>query len=240
MKPSADAVPNQRLEEAIADYLRSHPDFFNRHLELLDNLRIPHPCAPAVSLLERQRQRLRDENTDLRERLRELVQVARDNESLAQRMQTLMLELMNARDLIATVEAIQAVLRDDFNADFTVLKLVAEPLGGENLRECSTSWGFSEEQQLAPLRRVLKGRQAFCGRLTHEQARCLFDDPTEVGSVSLVVLRGDAWWGLLAVGSRDEKRFFPGMGTLFLGRIGELLSQALAPYLQARSSSCRS
>lgn len=240
MKTSAQAVTNQRLEEAIAEYLRSHPDFFNRHLSLLENLRIPHLCGSAVSLLERQLWRLREDNGELRERLRELVCVARDNESLAQRMQALMLGLIEARDFSAIMIALQTVLRDDFNADFTVLKLVAEPLITETEQECAACWSFTDAAELTALQSMLGSRNAFCGRLTQEQSRCLFDDPRQVGSVALVPLHGGGWWGLLAVGSRDEERFFPGMGTLFLSRIGELLSHALSPYLQPRSNSNRS
>ena len=36
--------------------------------------------------------------------------------------------------------------------------------------------------------------------------------------------------GLVAVGSRDPNRFFPGMGTLFLRMMGESLTAALARY----------
>jgi len=240
MKRPADAKPNQRLEEAIADYLRSHPAFFNRHLDLLESLRIPHPCRPAVSLIERQLLGLREENNQLRERLRDLVCVARENESLAQRMQSLMLGLMEAENLSDTMASLQAVLRDDFNADFSALKLVAEPMAGELDRECAACWCFTEAGELTVLQSLLGSRKAYCGRLTREQARILFDEPEHLGSVALVPLQGGGWWGLLAVGSRDEKRFFPSMGTLFLGRIGELVSHALTPYLRPRSTSNRS
>jgi hypothetical protein len=33
--------------------------------------------------------------------------------------------------------------------------------------------------------------------------------------------------GILAVGSHDEQRFHPGMGTLFMGTLGELVSRAI-------------
>jgi len=237
MKRAADAGPNQRLEEAIADYLRSHPEFFNRHADLLETLRIPHPCRPAVSLVERQLLRLREENGELRGRLRELVSVARENEALAQRMQALMLGLMEAEGFDGVMVALQTVLRDDFNADFTTLKLVAEPLSGEPDRECVACWRFTEARELAVLQGLLGTRKAYCGRLTRDQAQALFDEPGQLGSVALVPLQGDGWWGLLAVGSRDEGRFSPGMGTLFLNRIGELVSHALSPYLSPRSSS---
>ncbi len=54
--------PEQALERRIAAYLGKHPDFFERHLDVLEQLRIPHPCRPAVSLLERQLARLREQN----------------------------------------------------------------------------------------------------------------------------------------------------------------------------------
>ncbi|MDX1335254.1 MAG: DUF484 family protein [Gammaproteobacteria bacterium] len=34
----------------------------------------------------------------------------------------------------------------------------------------------------------------------------------------------------MAVGSRDANRFYPGMGTLFMGTLGELISRAIRSY----------
>ncbi|MFP3786513.1 DUF484 family protein, partial [Burkholderia sp. SIMBA_024] len=50
------------------------------------------------------------------------------------------------------------------------------------------------------------------------------DDAGEVQSTALLPLPGV---GLLAVGSRDPNRFYPGMGTLFLRMMGEALVVAL-------------
>ena len=42
-------------ESEISDYLTAHPDFFERHLGLLGNLRLPHRTgSAAVSLVEKQ------------------------------------------------------------------------------------------------------------------------------------------------------------------------------------------
>ena len=46
----------------------------------------------------------------------------------------------------------------------------------------------------------------------------------DVQSTALLPLPGV---GLVAVGSRDANRFFPGMGTLFLRMMGESLATAL-------------
>ena len=50
-------------------------------------------------------------------------------------------------------------------------------------------------------------------------------------SFALVALRGEQCLGLLAMASEDEKRFYPEMGTLYLKRIGELVSVALLRYI---------
>jgi uncharacterized protein YigA (DUF484 family) len=39
-------------------------------------------------------------------------------------------------------------------------------------------------------------------------------------------------YGLLAIGSQDASRFHPGMGTLFLTHLGELIGLLLARYLE--------
>jgi len=38
-------------------------------------------------------------------------------------------------------------------------------------------------------------------------------------------------FGLLAMASEDEQRFYPEMGTLYVKRIGELVSAALLRYI---------
>ncbi|MEJ2479536.1 MAG: DUF484 family protein [Acidihalobacter sp.] len=58
-------------EDAIAEFLRTHHDFFVRHIELLDVLRLPHPTHGAVSLIERQLSVLRERNRNLERKLDE-------------------------------------------------------------------------------------------------------------------------------------------------------------------------
>ena len=53
-------------------------------------------------------------------------------------------------------------------------------------------------------------------------------DSQGVSSVALIPLGGKEPFGLLAIGSPDKDRFNPGMSTEFLGRMGELIGDALA------------
>ncbi len=227
MTDLASALPEDGQEAAAARYLAAHPEFFERHLELLDTLRVPHPVRGAVSLLERQLERLREQNGQHRQRLAQLVEVARSNERLAARMQALALGLLEARGLDERTAAIVGLMRDEFGADASGLKLVARP------REQSRSVGvFVAAAAFERYHRHLAGKPPQCGVITDEWARDLFDLP-EIGSAALLPLRGAGWEGLLAIGSHDERRFGPGLGTLFLGRIAELVTGALDPYLGA-------
>ena len=69
------------------------------------------------------------------------------------------------------------------------------------------------------------GGEPVCGRLHPDKNALLYGlRAEEVQSSALLVLPGV---GLVAVGSRDPNRFFPGMGTLFLRMMGEALAAGL-------------
>ncbi len=211
-------------DPVVADYLRDHPDFFTRHPELTENLRIPHPCRPAVSLLEYQNRLLREHCQRLRDKLVELVTIARDNDRLAERVQRLALGLLDARGgLDELLHGIKAILRDEFKADCIALCLAMPPTLGLSAVE-----EFLRPDVVGLFDEVFRAGRPQCGRLSAEQAIILFGDGACLAvSAALTPLGSGEWRGLLAVGSGDPRRFHPGMGTLFLERIGELITQTL-------------
>ena len=81
------------------------------------------------------------------------------------------------------------------------------------------------DARLAGFRDILGSGEPVCGRL-HPDKNALLYGPRvdEVQSSALLSLPGV---GLVAVGSRDPNRFFPGMGTLFLRMMGEALAAGL-------------
>ena len=81
------------------------------------------------------------------------------------------------------------------------------------------------EPDLAPFRDALRDGEPLCGRLQGEKNAVLYGArQEEVQSSALLALSGV---GLVAVGSHDPNRFYPGMGTLFLRMMGEALVVAL-------------
>jgi len=234
---SEDSEPFDRDRE-VAAWLRDHSDFFVRHPDLAETLRVPHPCKPAVSLLEYQNHLLRERGQRLHAKLLELVSIARNNDRLAERVQRLALNLLDARGgLDELLHGIKAILRDEFQADCIVLCL-AEPPPTAGL---SAVEEFLRPDVVGLFDDVFQLGRPRCGRLTPEQAAVLCSqDASNVASAALIPLGGESWRGLLVVGSFDAGRFYPGVGTLFLERIGELVSQALQARLLASGWQIRS
>ena len=85
-----------------------------------------------------------------------------------------------------------------------------------------------DSPKLAPFRDCLKDGEPICGRLHPEKNALLYGERVdEVQSSALLPLPGV---GLIAVGSHDGNRFYPGMGTLFLRMMGEALAVALSRF----------
>ena len=83
----------------------------------------------------------------------------------------------------------------------------------------------ADSPHLASFRDCLRDGEPICGRLQPEKNALLYGARAdEIASTALLPLPGV---GLVAVGSRDGNRFYPGMGTLFLRMMGEAFAVAL-------------
>ena len=214
-------------EQDIAGYLQAHPEFFERHLGLLGNLRLPHRTGgSAVSLVEKQIAVLRQRNLKLERKLRDLVEVAKGNDQLAGKIHELALALLQATSRADIIALLERQLRINFRADRAVLVLFSGDFElGENifLRRLAR-----DDASLAPFRTFLESRTPRCGRVRDAQRRFLFgDDDVEIGSVALLPLGKSGELGFLAIGSRDANHFHPGKSIDFLTRLGELVAGAL-------------
>src|SRR5262245_59858361 len=104
-------------ETGVADFLTQHPDFFERHPNVLARLKLPHGRgAAAVSLVERQVTVLREKNTTLEQRLHDLIEVGLSNDVLAQTIHSLACRLIKAKTPAAVIDALEISLRVDFGA----------------------------------------------------------------------------------------------------------------------------
>jgi uncharacterized protein YigA (DUF484 family) len=223
--------PATLSDTEVSDYLQTYPDFFERNAVLLAKLRLPHlrESGATVSLVERQVEVLRDRNQTLERKLRELVDVARANDALADRIHRLSQRLIRARDLPATITAIETSLREDFDAMHSVLVLLmpgAAALEGQSGRFVRA--GDAGSAEIKSFETLMQSGKPRCGQIRDTQRDYLFGkDTIEIGSVALTPIGSKGSLGLLALGASDVDRFHPTMSTEFLSRIGELVAHAL-------------
>jgi uncharacterized protein len=218
-------------DTSVADYLQTYPDFFERNSALLAKLRLPHvrEGGSTISLVERQVEVLRERNQSLDRKLKELVDVARANDALADRIHRLSQRLIRAKTLLETINAIETSLREDFDAMHSVLVLFledAKPLEAEAGRFLRGASVVDEEIKMFDS--LMTAGKPRCGQVRDVQRDYLFGkDSVEIGSVALTPLGVKGALGLLAIGASDAERFHPAMSTEFLSRIGELVTYAL-------------
>lgn len=223
--------PNEELswEEAVARYLRDNPDYFQRHEDLLEGLRIPHADrGGASSLLEKQVALLRARIAAKDRERQGFLGVARDNDALAEKLHRLAVALIDAPSLDDVFGCVYDLGRHELHLDVVVIALGVDggPLGGrpefvapddQRLRLALT---LTRERPLCGPKPVLGGARGLLGA-----------QESEIGSVALVPLRDPARSGVLLLGSHDPQRFPVGVGTVYLSRLGELVMRAAARQL---------
>jgi uncharacterized protein YigA (DUF484 family) len=210
----------------VAAWLRRHPRFLQQFPDLAMTLMVPREQGSASSLASYQLEVLRDKNRELSRRLQELFANAQENERLSVRTHQLTLLLMRQRSAADTLRAVAASLAEDFSGDFVRIVLL-RPIDGLDDNEWLQVIA-ADDPRLQPFRDWLASGEPLCGRLQPEKNALLYGARAdEVQSTALLSLPSI---GLVAVGSRDANRFFPGMGTLFLRMMGESLAAALARF----------
>jgi uncharacterized protein YigA (DUF484 family) len=211
--------------EQIAQFLNTHPQFFDQHPELLETIYVPHPYGGrAIPLAERQTITLREKVRLLEGKLAELIQFGEENDAISEKVHRLAVAIAGAPDFPALTHAVYFHLREDFAVPHVVLRVWGK----------SVPVDFAEAGQVTEQQRqhaeTMGGPQ--CAAIAANPYLPWFGEAAEhVRSMALVPLGQAAVFGLLALGSEDPERFFPEMGTLYLRRIGELCAGGVAARL---------
>jgi uncharacterized protein YigA (DUF484 family) len=210
----------------VAQYLADNPHFFDEYASLLGEVRLASQVTgKAVSLQERQMEVMRDKYRALELRMAELVRIAQDNASIANRFHAWNQVLLKSRTDADLPRKLLDGLAGQFNVPQATLRLwnVAP--------QHADAWftaGVSDDARLF----AASLRTPYCGPNNDFEAVRWLDDPAAAQSVVILPLAaGGASFGVLILGSSDPQRFAGTMGTDFLVHIGETASAALAPLL---------
>jgi len=209
--------------DQVADYLRQNPGFFEQNVEILTNLQIPHPHGGrAVSIGERQLLALREKSKLLEDKLHELIQFGEENDAVGEKVHRLACRLIEAPSLDAVLDTLYLDLLDHFAVPHVSVRL----------------WNVAEENPdtkefaavAAEMRQFVEQMAApYCGQHAVYESQAWFgESAVHLKSFALVPLaRAELAFGVVALASEDARRFYAEMGTLYLTRIGELVSHAL-------------
>lgn len=213
MKSAMDA-------NAVAAYLKIHPEFFEHYADLLAQVLIPNPHGGnAISITERQIGTLRDRTKKLEAKLAELIQFGEENDAIAEKLHRLSVALIEANGFAAVLAALYSSLGEDFAVPHVELRLwgVEAPPGEADRNEF-------QPLDAATFALAGKLRHPHCGPSAGFESWL----GPRVRSLALVPLsRGQETVGMLALGSEETQRFYPGMETLFLARLGGMVSASL-------------
>ncbi len=213
--------------EQVAEFLKQNPGFFENHVDILIDLQIPHPHGGrAVSIGERQLVAVREKSRLLEDKLRELIQFGEENDALSGKVQRLACRLMEATSLDAALDTLYLDLLDHFAVPHVAARLWSVAEENPDTREFAAV--ATEMRQC-----VAQMTVPYCGHHAVYESQSWFGEAApHLKSFALVELRrDDLHFGAVALASEDPKRFYPEMGTLYLKRIGELVSHALWRYV---------
>jgi len=217
------------IEKVVGEFLRDNPDFLDKNTDILETMVLPHISGKAVSLVERQVGVMRDRNREMRSRLENILQTAKDNDLLFEKTKRLVLNLLEAKTLGALVEAVYDSLGKDHGIEFYSLTL----FGDEKKLPRTMARIASTEKANERVGTLIGANRAVCGILREDEMVFLFGERgRQVGSVAAVPLRYDSPYGILAVGNSDPNFYKSSMGTLFLSYIAEILNRVLPNHLK--------
>lgn len=212
---------------AVAEYLKQNPAFFEDYADVVAQIFVPHPHGGhAIPIAERQMLALRDKVYDLEQKLRELIRHGAENDRIGEKLHRSTLALFAAPDLETTLAVLSHSLREDFGVPRVAMRLWPGDARGVTLPELAET--SAEIREYAE-----RLREPYCGPEPASQSREWFDGGDAARSFAYLPLRTDTTFGLLALASDDAQRFHAGMGTVYLLRLAELASVAIARFLPA-------
>ena len=212
---------------AVAEYLKQNPAFFEDYADFVAEIFIPHPHGGhAIPIAERQILTLRDKTQDLEHKLRELIRFWTENDAIGERLHRSTLALFAAPDLETTLAVLSHSLKEDFGVPQVAMRLWGSVPADSYLPEISPATDAARDY-------ADRLRVPYCGPEAAPDTRDWFDAGETQNSFAYLPLRTGATFGMLALASSDARRFHPGMGTVYLLRLAELASVAIARFLPA-------
>lgn len=221
---------NETSADQVKSFLRTHPSFFEENANLLAEISLPSPHGSGViSLAERQQLAQRDKIRVLEAMMAQMIKHAEENDATSEKVHQFSLNLLNGQSFSALQHLIAETLQLDFAVTQSLIRIWIKPSNNT----------IAQDAVFTPVSEALSDwvmtlNLAHCGAKP-DVADHLLDDNLQ--SFAFIPLSKKALnqrpFGVLILGAEDQQRFKADMGTLYLERIGELVSVALLNHLFA-------
>jgi uncharacterized protein YigA (DUF484 family) len=223
-QPSSKSENIELSEQEVVTYLEKHPDLLQKYDALLEKMQIPHKTGTGmISLIERQVEILREKNASQEDRLNILINNARINEELTEKLHRYSLHLSSTSGLVELMQSATEDLRQLFDIDAVSIHIKPE-YQDQDLHTTD----LSDKAYTAILDTMGTETCSCHSELDDELMVSLFEDEaSSLKSCALLALDAPHRIGMIALGAVDKSRFNPAMGKLILTRLGELFSAAL-------------
>jgi len=217
----------QLKDNDVIHFLMQNTDFFIRHPEQLEALKVSNKNGSVASLVNHQVNVLKERNNQLKSKLSQLIKCAEENEKIMAQVFELSLQLCQISHVANVTKHFAQFVKHSFNPDlFRIIlpfydSLDSSPsvlcINDENKSVFKTI--FSEFQS---------NNQPLCGRLKQEKLNFIFPkQASKVGSSVILPIGDNAQKGLLVFASFNENRFNPDMSTDILSKLGHILDRKL-------------
>lgn len=201
--------------EDVAAYLKQNPDFFMEHQEVLAEIEV---AAEQQPFHQRQLDVLRQRHSAEQAKYEMVVDSARNNQALEQTLHEFAQQLLGSGNKEKSTAI--AVTKNMFELEWARIFRPDEP--EENAID------------LASLtKRVSHGSSICDDRVSSELLGQIFGDDHDVHSCAFIPLQLNdkdqtGRMGVMVLGAADATRFQPGMGAIYLDRMGDLIAAFLS------------
>lgn len=212
----------------VKSYLRTNKNFFEEHANLLTEIYLPSPHGSgAISLAERQQLAQRDKIRVQEVMLAQLIEFGEQNDVTSHKVHNFSVKLLENKSLSSLQALIAENMQQVFDVTQTQLHIWLKP-NDEALAQdpifIPVSDAFSDW--------VIGLDAPSCGAKPESAAGLLAD---ELQSFAFIPLYKNSdkkqAFGVMILGSEDQKRFKVDMGLMYLKRIGDLVSASFSAYL---------
>ena len=203
----------------VADYLTSHPEFFEENPALLETLELIS-VSRSSPFYERQIQVLKERQSLQKEKIELIIDGAKANQQLETGLHQVVLQLIaNSHNGSPSEGNLIQIIKGQFNIDGISVFL------DTNGQETEVDYTLLS-QRVAHLSSVCDDR------LSSSLLKSLFPEQ-DIKSCAFVPIAEDKMlYGILVLGSTDRERFQPHFEVMFLDRLGAIASAYLRPYLE--------